>query len=88
MEDMNGKFIGNNAKSLKVLIANDRNQGSRREMNEEERLLRLFIIVTKTMTEQDLKEHFSQFGDVERCSIVRDRRTKESKGYAYVTFHR
>lgn len=27
MEEMNGKFIGNNAKSLKVLIANSRDQG-------------------------------------------------------------
>ena len=88
MEEMNGKFIGNNAKSLKVLIANSRDQGSRREVNEEERLLRLFIIVPKSMSEADLKEQFAQFGDVERCNIVRDRNTKESKGYAYVTFHR
>lgn len=88
MEEMNGKFIGNNAKSLKVLIANSRDQGSKREMNEEERLLRLFIIVPKSMSETELKEHFAQFGDVEHCNVVRDRNTKESKGYAYVKFHR
>jgi len=70
MEEMNGKFIGNNAKSLKVLIANSRDQGSRREMNEEERLLRLFIIVPKAMTEVELKDHFAQFGDVERCQVM------------------
>lgn len=88
MEEMNGKFIGDNAKSLKVLIASSRDQGSKREVNEEERLLRLFIIVPKSKSEADLRDHFAQFGDVEHCNIVRDRNTKESKGYAYVKFYR
>ena len=88
MEEMNGKCIGSHPRPLKVLIAHSRDQGSRREMNEEERLVRLFVVVPKSLSESDLKEHFNQFGDVDYVSIVRDRTTKESKGFAYVKYHR
>lgn len=57
-------------------------------MNEEERLLRLFCVVPKTMTDSELREHFEQFGDIDYVSIVKDRETKESKGFAYVKYHR
>jgi hypothetical protein len=57
-------------------------------MNEEERLVRLFVVVPKTMSETDLKDYFNQFGDVDYVSIVRDRTTKESKGFAYIKYHR
>ena len=88
MEEMNGKCIGSHPRPLKVLIAHSRDQGSRREMNEEERLVRLFVVVPKSLGESDLREHFNQFGDVDYVSIVRDRTTKESKGFAYVKYHR
>lgn len=88
MEEMNGRCIGSHPRPLKVLIAHSRDQGSRREMNEEERLLRLFVVVPKSMGESELKEHFSQFGDVDYVSIVRDRTSKESKGFAYIKYHR
>ena len=45
MEEMNGRCIGNHPRPLKVLIAHSRDQGSRREMNEDERLVRLFVVV-------------------------------------------
>ena len=38
MEEMNGKCIPGSPRPLKVLIAHSRDQGSRRDMNEEERL--------------------------------------------------
>jgi len=88
MEEMNGRCIGSHPRPLKVLIAHSRDQGSRREMNEEERLVRLFVVVPKSMGESELKEHFNQFGDVDYVSIVRDRTSKESKGFAYVKYHR
>ena len=88
MEVMNGQCVEGSPRPLKVLIAHSRDQGSRRDMNEEERLLRLFVMVNKTMTEADLKEHFAKFGDIDYVSIVRDRNTKESKGFAYVKYHR
>lgn len=88
MEEMNGKCIGNHPRPLKVLIAHSRDQGSRREMNEDERLVRLFVVVPKSLSESELREHFNQFGDVDYVSIVRDRNTKESKGFAYIKYHR
>ncbi len=88
MEEMNGRCVSGSPRPLKVLIAHSRDQGSRRDMNEEERLLRLFVVVPKTMAENELREHFNQFGDVDYVSIVRDRTSKESKGFAYVKFHR
>merc|ERR1719270_2125264 len=85
---MNGKCVGSHPRPLKVLIAHSRDQGSRREMNEEERLVRLFVVVPKSLSESELREHFNQFGDVDYVSIVRDRATKESKGFAYIKYHR
>ena len=88
MEEMNGRCIEGSPRPMKVMIAHSRDQGSRRDMNEDERLVRLFIMVPKTSTESDLKSHFSQFGDIDYVSIVKDRGTKESKGFAYVKYHR
>ena len=50
MEEMNGKCVGCHPRPLKVLIAHSRDQGSRREMNEDERLVRLFVVVPKSLT--------------------------------------
>ncbi len=88
MEEMNGRCIGNHPRPLKVLIAHSREQGSRRDSNEEERLLRLFVVVPKSMSDSELRDHFSQFGDIDYVSIVKDKNTKESKGFAYVKYHR
>jgi len=88
MEEMNGRCIGNHPRPLKVLIAHSREQGSRRDSNEEERLLRLFVVVPKSMSDSELRDHFTQFGDIDYVSIVKDKNTKESKGFAYVKYHR
>jgi RNA recognition motif-containing protein len=45
-------------------------------------------MVPRTTTESDLREEFSRFGDIDYVSIVKDRNTKESKGFAYVKYHR
>ena len=65
-----------------------RDQGSRRDLNEGERLVRLFVVVPKSMNETELREHFSQFGAIEYASIVKDRNTKESKGFGYVKYEK
>nr|CAH0107847.1 unnamed protein product [Daphnia galeata] len=88
MEEMNGRCIGCHPRPLKVLIAHSREQGSRRDSNEEERLLRLFVVVPKSMNDSELRDHFAQFGDIDYVSIVKDKNTKESKGFAYVKYHR
>ena len=69
MEEMNGRCIGSCPRPLKVLIAHSRDQGSRRDMNEEERLVRLFVVCPKSATEEELKGHFAEFGDIDYVSI-------------------
>ena len=70
------------------MMTNSKEQGSGRKGNEEKRLLRLFMVVGKEMTAEQLKEHFDTFGTVQYVNLVRDRATKEPKGFAYVKFYR
>jgi RNA recognition motif-containing protein len=37
-------------------------------------------------TEESLKEHFSQFGEVADVTILRNRDTNTPKGFAYIKF--
>jgi RNA recognition motif-containing protein len=86
MEAMNGKCIGNLNRSIRVMIAASRDQGSKRDSNEEEKTQRLFVVVPKTMTDSELYDYFKIFGDVDYATIMRDRETRESKGFAYVKY--
>ena len=88
VEEMNGRCLGQHPRPLKVMIANSKEQGNGRECNEEERLLRLFVVVAKDKAEEELKNYFDSFGTVQYVNIVRDRETKESKGFAYIKFYR
>lgn len=65
-----------------------RDKGSTREVNEEEKVLRLFVIIPKSMTDTELYEIFKQYGDIDYATIIRDKETKESKGFAYVKYYR
>lgn len=49
-------------------------------------MLRLFVIVPKTMTDDELYDYFKQYGEIDYASIIRDRETKESKGFAYIKY--
>lgn len=88
VEEMNGRCIGQHPRPLKVMIANSKDQGKGRESNEEERLLRLFVVISKDLNEEDLKNYFNNFGTVQYVNIIKDRDTKESKGYAFIKFYR
>ncbi|KAJ3655520.1 hypothetical protein Zmor_014647 [Zophobas morio] len=88
LEAMNGKCIGNLTRSIRVMIAASRDQGSKREWNEEERILRLFVIVPKNMTDSELHDYFKTFGTIDYATIMRDKGTRESKGFAYVKYFR
>jgi len=88
VEEMNGRCIGQHPRPLKVMIAHSKDQGKGRESNEEERLLRLFVVISKDLNEEDLKNYFNNFGTVQYVNIIKDRDTKESKGYAFIKFYR
>lgn len=57
-----------------------------RETNEEERWVRLFCVLPKTMTDSELQQEFAKFGAIEYATVVKDRSTNESKGFGYVKF--
>ncbi|XP_063988572.1 RNA-binding protein 45 isoform X3 [Diachasmimorpha longicaudata] len=86
LEEMNGKMLGSVGRPIKVMIASNRDQGSVRETNEEERWVRLFCVLPKSMNDHDLQNEFSKFGAIEYVTVVKDRNTNESKGFGYVKF--
>ncbi|XP_054001559.1 RNA-binding protein 45 [Hylaeus anthracinus] len=86
LEEMNGKMLGSVGRPIKVMIASNRDQGSVRETNEEERWVRLFCVLPKSMTDSELQQEFSKFGSIEYATVVKDRNTNESKGFGYVKF--
>lgn len=38
------------------------------------------------MTEDDLRTEFEKYGEVENISVIKDKVTKERKGFAYVKY--
>ena len=39
-----------------------------------------------SLTEEALKQAFSEFGEIEDCSIILDKFSKRSKGFGFITF--
>lgn len=63
-----------------------RHQGSGRQENEQEKYVRLFVIVPQGMTEDDIKSEFENYGEVESVDMLTEKTTKEPKGFAYVKY--
>ncbi|KAM4024095.1 RNA-binding protein 45 [Anomaloglossus baeobatrachus] len=87
MEEMHGRCLSDNSKPIKVFIAQSRGSTSHREVEDEE-LTRIFVMIPKTYTEDDIKNKFKEYGPVEYCSIIKNKTTGESKGLAYVRFQK
>ena len=85
LEEMNGKSISSDPRPLKIVIASSKSQGSNRE---DVTALRLFLVIPKTFTEEDLRAEFNKYGPVEYVNILKDKRTQESKGLGYVKYFR
>lgn len=86
-ERMHGELIGESPRPIKVMIAASRQMGSASAKNrDEEKAQRLFIITPKDFTEDELYEQFSKFGEIDDVMIVRDRKTREGKQFAYIRF--
>ncbi|XP_038607209.1 RNA-binding protein 45 isoform X2 [Tachyglossus aculeatus] len=86
MEEMHGQCLGpNDAKPIKVFIAQSRSSGSHRDVEDEE-LTRIFVMIPKAYTEEDLRDKFKVYGDIEYCSIIKNKNTGESKGLGYVRY--
>ena len=86
-ESMNGEQIGDSARPIKVLIAASRQMGAASaKSREEEKAQRLFIITPKEFTEDTLYEQFGKYGPIDDVTIVRDRKTRDGKQFAYIKF--
>lgn len=86
MEEMHGQCLGpNDSKPIKVFIAQSRSSGSHRDVEDEE-LTRIFVMIPKSYTEEDLRKKFKVYGDIEYCSIIKNKVTGESKGLGYVRY--
>ncbi|KAM9189615.1 RNA-binding protein 45 isoform 3-T3 [Mergus octosetaceus] len=85
MEEMHGRSLVPDTKPIKVFIAQSRASGSHRDVEDEE-LTRIFVMIPKSYTEEDLREKFKTYGDIEYCSIIKNKTTGESKGLGYVRY--
>lgn len=88
LEEMNGASLEQGTRRIKVMIAASREKGATRDTNEEEKTQRLFVVCPKSMTDDELYDYFKQFGGLDYVNIVKDRSTRESKGIAYVKYHK
>jgi len=63
-------------------------RGGREEFSNDDDppMSRLFIICNKAHSEEDFREAFSPYGDIEDIWVVKDKHTQENKGIAYVKF--
>ncbi|XP_061789350.1 RNA-binding protein 45 isoform X1 [Nerophis lumbriciformis] len=87
MEEMHGKVLSDGTKPIKVFIAQSRSSTSHRDVEDEE-LTRIFVMIPKTFSEEDLKNTFKEYGDIEYCVIIKNKMTGESKGLGYVRYHK
>ncbi|XP_062303378.1 RNA-binding protein 45 [Osmerus eperlanus] len=87
MEEMHGKTLQEGTKPIKVFIAQSRSSGRHRDVEDEE-LTRIFVMIPKTFSEEDLKDTFKDYGDIEYCVIIKNKSTGESKGLGYVRYHK
>jgi len=86
IEELNGKVLQGSPKPLKVMVATK--YGTGKESVSEEELMRLFIRVPVEFTEDDIRDHFGQFGAIEFINMVKDKSTGKPKGLAFVRFFR
>nr|XP_061794732.1 RNA-binding protein 45-like isoform X2 [Nerophis lumbriciformis] len=87
MEEMHGEVLLDEKKPIKVFIAQSRSSSSHRDVEDEE-LTRIFVMIPKTFSEEDLKNTFKEYGDIEYCVIIKNKTTGESKGLGYVRYYK
>ncbi|CAF0806330.1 unnamed protein product [Adineta ricciae] len=86
MEEMNGTVIAPHVRPLKAIISSSRREGSVRDPDEHEKMLRLFVVISKHMTKDDLRKVFQKYGSIINIKVIVDKLTGENKGFAYISF--
>lgn len=90
IERMNGERISedDDGPKLKVIMAQPKSSKSNEDYEDESALTRLFVIIPKGMDEDELRDAFKDFGDIDYVQIVKDRKSGEKKGFGYIKYHR
>lgn len=83
IQDLQSKPLKINNKPLKVMVASNKHDSN---STNEERYRRLFIKVLKDVSESEIYDHFSNFGDVDSVYLQKDKATDKCKGFAYVHY--
>ncbi|UJR09481.1 hypothetical protein I4U23_013719 [Adineta vaga] len=86
MEEMNGIVISPHTRPLKTIISSSRREGSVRDPDEHEKMLRLFVVITRHTSKDDLRKVFQKYGSIIHVKIIVDKLTGENKGFAYISF--
>ncbi|CAF1020631.1 unnamed protein product [Rotaria sp. Silwood1] len=86
MEEMNGTVIPPHTRPVKAIISSSRREGSVRDPDEHEKMLRLFVVISKHMTKDDLRKVFEKYGSIIHIKVIVDKLTGENKGFAYISF--
>ncbi|CAM4916186.1 unnamed protein product [Rotaria socialis] len=86
MEEMNGVVIPPHTRPVKAIISSSRREGSVRDPDEHEKMLRLFVVISKHMTKDDLRKVFEKYGSTIHIKIIVDKLTGDNKGFAYISF--
>ncbi|XP_050663860.1 RNA-binding protein 45-like [Leptidea sinapis] len=87
LEAMNGKNISNSHRPLKILVASNRSEIQSHDYDMD-RFKRLFISISKDVSEDTINNDFKNFGFIEGIQVMTDRNTGQSKGFAYVKYQR
>lgn len=88
LEEMNRRVLPDSNRPLKVIVAANRTDIHTNDDDDDEKYKRLFITVPTPMSEQDIIDVFSEYGNVENVRLQKDRNTGESKGFAYVKYRK
>jgi RNA recognition motif-containing protein len=51
-------------------------------------MLRLFVVIPKHMTKDDLRKVFEKYGSIINIKVIVDKLTGENKGFAYISFYK
>jgi len=93
IEGLNGKKLLHDQPALKVMVADAKGSHASKgpqssEPEDTPPRSRLFVICSKEFAEDELADKFRVYGEIEYCKLIRDKQTHESKGYAYVKYHK
>eukprot|EP00794_Sanderia_malayensis_P003559 gene3559-4063_t len=86
VEEMDGKSLDHDSKPIKAIIAKPKSSKSTEDFDDATALTRLFIVIPRKLDEPELKTIFEEYGEVDYVQIVKDRKTREPKGFGYVNF--